>query len=603
MKRIISILLALSASLCLLVGCTPAGADAETDTESESVSESNTEEKEKELIIAADGQSDLTIWVEQSLWSGRLDVKDQVNTLREFIKNKTGVLLNVSGDRYFTDADEDKPAILIGRTKSSAVPTPESSLKIGDFIIGMSGNKIYIYAEHGEGTLTGIKYFINKILSPQLAGDTTLSFKESQSYEYSVDYGISSINCLGAELGEYTVVIPKNADVNEQLLAYTLRYHFITNYGYDLTVTDDSAAESEKEILIGNTARTTVTPEQNKYIVTAANGKLQINADGMLGYENLRDYLLYDLFKSDVKAEYVLNEGFVTNGEAKVDMADGTHFVTNPQGDIRYMVYNIYGYGEGAPMAIRQQLQIEIIKAYLPDVVGFQEYTASYHTSFTPMLLALGYTQVEVDTTVNGTEYENFTPMFYRADKLTVKASGYNIQTNANPKELSKSTTWSVFEMTNGKQFAAITAHFMWGGDSKVPNFLELRKQHAADIVELTNTIKTDYSVPVIFGGDLNCNVESDPVKILREGGLELAHTLAPDDNKNNNNGHHGHATYDKTNQCFQSYFPPTGNYTGSIDHLLATSDVTVVGFGTLCNDYTVMSSDHSPIIMEITLS
>ena len=602
MKKIISIILALCASLCLIVGCTPADENTDTDTSIESVSESETEDKEKELIIAADGQTKFTIWVEQSLWSERLDVKDQVNTLREFIKTKTGVTLSVSGDRYFTDADEDKPAILIGRTKSSATPTPDTSLKIGDFLLGMKGNKIYIYAEHGEGAVTGVKYFINKVLSPQLAGDTTLSFKESQSYEYSVDYGISSIKCLGAELGEYTVVIPKNADVNEKLLAYALRYYLITNYGYDLTVTDDSAAESDKEILIGNTSRTTVTPEANKYIVSAANGKLQINADGMLGFENLKDYLLYDLFKSGVNAEYVLNDGFVTNGEAKVDIADGTHFVTNREGDIRYMVYNVYGYGEGAPMTIRQQLQIELIKAYLPDVVGFQEYTPSYHTSFTPMLLALGYTQVEADTTVDGTEYENFTPMFYRADKLTAKASGFDIQTNANPKELSKTTTWSVFEMANGKQFAAITAHFMWSGDAKVPNYLELRKEHAADIVALAEKLKTEYSVPVIFGGDLNCNVESDPVKILLEGGLQLAQTLAPEDNKNNNNGHHGHAIYDKTNQCFQSYFTPTGKYTGSIDHLLATSDATVVGFGTLCNDYAVMSSDHSPLIMEITL-
>ena len=568
------------------------------DTETVENSESAASE---ELVIAEDGKSEFTIWVEQALWN-QTDVKAQVRDLQNFIKNKTGVELEISGDRYFDlESGDEGPAILIGSTKSSANYESELPMKVGDFVLGMSGDKILIYAEHSVGAMTGVKYFINKILSEQEG--TKLTFDVSDSFTYKVEYGIEAISCAGVELSEYNIVISKAADVSEEIFAYALRYHLLKNYGYELQVTDDSRNESEYEILIGNTVRSNVTPEEDGYAVVVNGKKLQMTADGMLGWEGLHNYVMYDLFKSTLAAKYTLTQDFDVNKKTELSLNDGSYFSDNRTGDVRYMVFNVYGYGEGCPISMRQQLQQDIISAYLPDVIGFQEYTATFHENLTPLLIELGYTAVEVDTTVDGVEYVNFTPMFYRADKLTQKASGFDIQLNANPKELTKTTTWAVFETADGKEFGAITTHFMWSGDKIVTNHEELRRQHAADIVALSNKLKNEYGVPVIFGGDLNCNLVSEPVTILTEGGLALAQGMAPEDNRNNNNGHHSHTAYDSVNKTFTGVFIPKGTYAGSIDHLFATEGVTVKGFATLCSYYTAIASDHSPLIMDIELS
>lgn len=567
----------------------------------ESAEDSESDAPPEELVIAEDGKSEFVIWVEQSLWN-QTDVKAQVRDLQTFIKNKTGVELEISGDRYFDmEGGDESPAILIGSTKSAANYEPESPMMVGDFIVGMSGDKILIYAEHSVGAITGIKYFINKILSEQEG--TKLTFGESDSLTYNVEYGIDTITCVDSELSEYKIVIPKAADVSEEIFAYTLRYHLLKNYGYELSVTDDSRSESEYEILIGNTSRSNVTPEENGYAVVVNGKKLQMTADGMLGWEGLHNYVMYDLFKSTLAAKYTLSQDFDVNKKTDLSLDDGSYFTANRTGDVRYMVYNVYGYGEGGPISMRQQLQQDIISAYLPDIIGFQEYTATFHKNLTPLLIELGYTAVEVDTTIDGVEYVNFTPMFYRADKLTQKAAGFNIQLNANPKELTKTTTWAVFETAEGKELGAVTAHFMWSGDSLATNHEELRRQHASDIVALANKLRSEYGVPVIFGGDLNCSLRSAPVNILTEGGFAIAQNVAPEGSRNNNNGHHGYAVYDTVNKQYTGVFIPKGKYTGSIDHLFATEGVTVKGFATLCSYYTAIASDHSPLIMDIELS
>lgn len=608
MKKLLAIILTLVFISASFTGCFLIKPDESDESQSqinidntESAEDSESDAPPEELVIAEDGKSEFVIWVEQSLWN-QTDVKAQVRDLQTFIKNKTGVELEISGDRYFDmEGGDESPAILIGSTKSAANYEPESPMMVGDFIVGMSGDKILIYAEHSVGAITGIKYFINKILSEQEG--TKLTFGESDSLTYNVEYGIDTITCVDSELSEYKIVIPKAADVSEEIFAYTLRYHLLKNYGYELSVTDDSRSESEYEILIGNTSRSNVTPEENGYAVVVNGKKLQMTADGMLGWEGLHNYVMYDLFKSTLAAKYTLSQDFDVNKKTDLSLDDGSYFTANRTGDVRYMVYNVYGYGEGGPISMRQQLQQDIISAYLPDIIGFQEYTATFHKNLTPLLIELGYTAVEVDTTIDGVEYVNFTPMFYRADKLTQKAAGFNIQLNANPKELTKTTTWAVFETAEGKELGAVTAHFMWSGDSLATNHEELRRQHASDIVALANKLRSEYGVPVIFGGDLNCSLRSAPVNILTEGGFAIAQNVAPEGSRNNNNGHHGYAVYDTVNKQYTGVFIPKGKYTGSIDHLFATEGVTVKGFATLCSYYTAIASDHSPLIMDIELS
>ena len=600
--------MALACICTIFVGCTqtpdtPVDSDMnETESSEDTADETGGQtDTPVEFVMTEGGESKISIWVDQTLYSTSDELRTYAKKLEEQFELQAGVSISSSGDRYFTDEDDQNPAILIGSSDKSADQLEfDEELKLGDFVLAVSGNKIIIYSDYAEGCVTGIKYFINKILIPQGNVDK-LIFNSSQCLTYHSEYGISSIECLGEDLYKYSIVIPKNADLETELLAYTFKQHLRDNYGHEIEVVTDDTAESEYEILIGDTSRTTAEPVEDGYTVLAANKKLQICADGMLGYENVWKYLKKTLFASTYEAEYTLNEGFVTNGEAVGELSDGTYFISEREGDVRYMVYNVYGYGEGAPMNVRMEFQKEIVSAYLPDVIGFQEYTTSYHSKFTPVLLELGYTQVPVSTKIDGKEYLNYTPMFYRADKVTLKDSGFFIHFN-NSTDYSKSATWGVFETLSGKQFGAIATHFMWSGDPSEPNYLEVRKDHAAKIVELKDSIVAKHGVPVLFGGDLNCSSVSDPVKILMDGGFTLAQTAAPEGAKNDNNGHHEHPTYNGAKKYFTTLYMPTGKYTASIDHILVSGNVTVSGFATICSPYAAYSSDHSPLMVDVTL-
>ena len=88
---------------------------------------------------------------------------------------------------------------------------------------------------------------------------------------------------------------------------------------------------------------------------------------------------------------------------------------------------SIYSQGSLNPGGLRTKMELEIIKQYTPDVLGFQEFHPVSRTNgFLSGLTSLGYAEVKVtiDTSKNK-KNNNYTPLFYRADLLEVEKSGY----------------------------------------------------------------------------------------------------------------------------------------------------------------------------------
>ena len=83
------------------------------------------------------------------------------------------------------------------------------------------------------------------------------------------------------------------------------------------------------------------------------------------------------------------------------DKTFSSSFMSNKNGDVRAMFYNIYGWMwypdkenspnlSSGPIELRQKLQAEMISSYAPDVLGMQEYSIYYHKGMTPRLFELG---------------------------------------------------------------------------------------------------------------------------------------------------------------------------------------------------------------------
>ena len=547
------------------------------------------------LVLAANGESDYTFWLSRELYATSPEIKDELADIAKLIRERTGADIPIRSDSSAEEADFAEPGILIGNTVFPESAEVDLVMKNQDFYVGMSGNKVLLCGATKTGVYNAVRYFYNNVVLKQRPdGSQPLVFSQEHVYRSGKTYPINSVLCCGTELMQYRMVIPKDADVNERMLAYNLRYHLSQQYGQDFEMVTDDAPEADFEILIGRTNRTTADAQGSGYTVAAEDGKLQLLAGNMRGYEALDAYVRQELLRAGSGADYVLADGFVHNGSPANSLDDGTLLSEERSGDLRVMFYNVYGYNNSGPVSLRQELQLELFRLYQPDVLGMQEYSPAYHSSFTSMLNGIGYQQVAVSA---GTS--NYTPLFYRADRLEVVESGYLRYAGPNDGN-SKSVTWAVFRVReSGERFIAMSTHFMWNQPGIDAN--SARISNAQELLELIGGLRARYSgVPLIFGGDLNCRSGSDPMRMLLNGGMLNARDEA--ERKNDSNGYHSYSTYDTANQVYTQIPAVTGNYSTAIDHALVTPGTSVRVFTSLISPYTLYSSDHMPVLVELAL-
>lgn len=547
------------------------------------------------LLLADNGKSEYSIYYAADLETGG-SVAMLINTMATHINKATGAKLDVLSDTDYSDDVADTPAILIGKTKFAESAEASKKLsKIDDYHIGIVGNKLVICGGSADSCATALQYFMNNIIAVQRNKGKTLTFSSSDEYSYKATYGIDSVNILGTELYEYSLVVPKNAGVNETYFANTLRYWLMTEYGVLLDITNDTSAVGEHEIIIGSTSRVaSAALGENEYRVTAADGRLELAANGYAAYDELYNYVTKTLIPSGESAKYTISESSVTVNAAR-SYEERTGCTLEGSGDVRVMYYNIYGWS-GYNFDMRTKMQLELFATYAPDVIGCQEFTSQARAGyFYEGLRNLGYNEVPVN---KGSS--NYTPLFYDPQRLTVVESGWLLYDGLNDSN-SKSVTWAVFETTAGKRFIGMSTHFYYTSDSAGNT---ARVSEAEQLLDVISDIRSnpDYAdLPLIMGGDLNCRLGSAPLTVLSEGGLYSAWETAME--KNDLDGKHSHYNYDSTYGIYMSVQVPTDNYADSIDHAYVSEGVTVNSFKTLYNPYVMVASDHSPELVDISFS
>lgn len=371
---------------------------------------------------------------------------------------------------------------------------------------------------------------------------------------------------------QYRIVCPQNPTVHEALFSKLLQYYLHSHYDCDLEIVKDTEESAEYEILIGNTNRTTSHPENGTFSFLVEEKKLQLHATDMQSYEALYHYTTQSLLSRKKEAM--------------------TCTV-----NIRCMFYNVYGWtAQCGPVSERQKLQIELIKTYMPDFLAFQEYSKHYR-SFDHILKELGYDKVRATEAV-----ENYTPLFYKQERLKVIDSGYLLYTGPNDVN-SKSATWAVFELIEThERFIAISTHLMYNQPGIDAN--AARISNATELLSLIvglRGVEAYKGLPLIIGGDFNCDTASDPISMLKENGLRLAWDTA--EIKNNIKGIHDYVSYDKNLETYSSWSIRPGGYAGSIDHVFVSEHIAVKKFFTLTDMYALISSDHMPELVEINLN
>ncbi len=436
-------------------------------------------------------------------------------------------------------------------------------------------------------------------------------------------------------LNGYCIVIPDGAtDVSvESLSAYELKAT-LAELGYSVSVNEDEGSDQVgvKSILLGKTAATVGNmPTGNKFSVAEKNEQIQISAGNYYGYRAALDFLKGKITEA----------GGVPRDLNYAGAATVSHTSRATSNSIRVMFYNLNGLAKwqgnsgnrGAlspSVALRQDLQRDMLSAYAPDVIGFQEYMdatsdgdadsyADYRAGFASTMTSLGYMQVETDTA-------SCTPLFYNPLKLRVVESDSFCFTRGDA-DKTASASWAVFEVVTsdavGKLFAVFGTQFINDCDDLTDRQAEEARVHnATELIGAVNEVTAKYEgIAVIVGGDLNdpnLEAEGGAYETMKNGGLTYMAEPggnAPAESTNRwkadgeysayTESYHGFYGYDAENKIYDMTENTLTTARFTLDYIFLGGNkdaVTVKKFIIINDELTYRASDHSPTFVDLIL-
>ena len=600
--RFLLIALALIFALSAFVACDstedPAATEGVIDTEP--VAE-ETEPAPTELKFSENGSCEFYIVYAEDFDAA---IKDIAIELRKQIKKYTGVEPKIVGDRLL-----DKPVgdsgiehqyeILLGPTNREASQKHLPGMRSRDYTVTFEGDKIVLLGTSLDTVEKASDRFINNILIKQgkdSQGSATIVMTEENDLFYTYKkYSMGSCTILGSDLSECRIVYSKSdlysAERNARLFAYQLESE--AGYVLDLASVNTADKEDRKEIVFGITSHggDEVTTKHG-YSVRAEGSKLYVSAECLEGYRALLEYLTDTLF---VGENVVIENGFSHTGVAVPELAED---IENRAGEYRVIFNNIYGSHQAEhPADTRNLMQAELHLEYMPDVIGLQE-SSDKVTSYHAFMHRNGYTAVPSNP--NNSNKHDYTAMLYRADKLDLLECGYHLYDDG-AGDKSKAVTWAVFkDKATGDVFAVGSTHFYWKSDELGQ---AARLKDAAQLTDVAKRITDKYNCPFIVGGDYNCNINSEPFKILNNEGFLNFQKISPD--TMDSTTHHSYSAYDEELKLYLVPVSPTNPYSKAIDHALLynQSTLTAKKFRVILDDYSFLSSDHCPVMVEFDIN
>jgi endonuclease/exonuclease/phosphatase family metal-dependent hydrolase len=237
-----------------------------------------------------------------------------------------------------------------------------------------------------------------------------------------------------------------------------------------------------------------------------------------------------------------------------------------------------------------------VITAHMPEVVCLQEYSPKMHAELYHKLQEAGY---EI-TFLPGQGEVNFTPIFYKKSSIKLIETAYFAHDLPYNNGQTKSFTTAVFQIKKGgKKFIVANTHLWWKKEESMAGSDNARTQQVRNIIAEAENLRTKYSCPIFFLGDLNSNLRSETLGVALAAGYKPAWEIATV-HGDLRCGHHA---------CDKNGFSRKQNKTddgfGCIDHFLIydpTGDVEVKKFMRDYAWFTVKLTDHYPNYADIRL-
>lgn len=232
-----------------------------------------------------------------------------VSATVEFKKTLEAIADGITiGDDWYNKNTGELPAealeILVGDTNRPESAALKENLLADDFAIKYfpESRRIAIVGGDDDSTMKAIAHFLEYCLvGGEIASDL--------SYLSAGQYAVTSCLLDGTAIENYTIVIPDNADADENYAAELITNRILGKTGKKLATVKLSKATDGKKILIGRAADTSVA--DSEYICGTKSGNVILCGEGGLVVRAARD-LLEELFPKGQ------TEVSLTLGEAKV---------------------------------------------------------------------------------------------------------------------------------------------------------------------------------------------------------------------------------------------------------------------------------------------
>ena len=277
---------------------------------------------------------------------------------------------------------------------------------------------------------------------------------------------------------------------------------------------------------------------------------------------------------------------------------------------LRFMSFNIFGAGYGGFGAEeREDRAIAVVRRQSPDVVSWQEVNAGWWKSrlFRDMA-EYGIVRGDEDEALvragaklseRRANWVNHEPLMYRKERLALLDSGLDFYHIA--LQVEKSLTWAVFEdKADGRRFIAFATHFWWQKNGAESDAIrELNARHVLDRVAAVRAKWGD--LPVIGGGDFNCEKGSPALNAFAAAGYADAGEVAPVRSKIPSE--HGRLVRDEQGRCRGRVGKAGEKGHCMLDHVVFDlRGAKALRHDVVIDEEAIHISDHSPVVVDFLL-
>ena len=362
--------------------------------------------------------------------------------------------------------------------------------------------------------------------------------------------------------------------------------------------------------------------------IEVAGNTVTLRAATYYGYTGILKFLAGD----GAGGLYALTDGYVATGDY-LDFPLGefersTKYAYDKKGNQRIMFYNVLW--ERPRPALRNPLAAEMVRQYLPDVLGCQEFNASKRGDFVAsattntlgiasnpdasldeLLKKVGYKET-IPRDVGVHPFYNNTPLFYNPKTTKLIKSEYFWYKDQIDDEnrnncgvgdcASKAITWGVFETkATGKRYIVLSTHMCTRSNG-------VRGLQAIEAVDLIKRLTEKYQCPAFLGGDYNGLPKHANYVYFTSEGVNYTDVAL-------NGVAKEFASITRTHHTYPLYNPeldlelvaPDDNTCESlecIDHIMMTNadNVEVNVYGVVVDHCSQSGSDHYPIFADFNL-